>query len=208
MLANAVRRRRRPLSVPRPAAMMHGDRYRGTVASGPASCSPARTGKRRHQEADVTPALASLQSGPPGALARPVSQLIRAAGLRWPVEESFEFAKGAWAWTSPRCGSTPRSPGTPCWSWPPWRSAPSPPPCCATAPIPRAAAPVRPGQAPPANAGTIPLTVPEIGRLLTHPPPPGATTYWLDWRRRHRARSAWYHQRTRLTRDTKIAQVT
>jgi hypothetical protein len=48
----------------------------------------------------------------------------------------------------------------------------------------------------------IPLTVPEIGRLLAHPPPPSATAHWLDWRRRHQARAAWYHQRTRLARDT------
>jgi hypothetical protein len=53
----------------------------------------------------------------------------------------------------------------------------------------------------------IPLTVPETGRLLGHPPPPGAAAHWLDWRRRHQARSAWYHQRTRLAQNTKIALV-
>jgi hypothetical protein len=52
----------------------------------------------------------------------------------------------------------------------------------------------------------IPLTVPETGRLLSHPPPPESTCHWLDWRR-HQARSAWYHQRTRIARDTTIAQV-
>jgi CubicO group peptidase (beta-lactamase class C family) len=41
------------------------------------------------------------------------------------------------AWMNPRSGSTPRSPGTPCWSWPPWPSAPSPPPCSKTALAPR-----------------------------------------------------------------------
>jgi Insertion element 4 transposase N-terminal len=48
------------------------------------------------------------------------------------------------------------------------------------------------------------LTVPETGRLLAHPPPPGSTGRWLDWRRCHQARSRWYHQRTRLARDTAI----
>jgi hypothetical protein len=70
---------------------------------------------------------------------QPVSKarLIRAAGLRWPVEENFEFCKGCSASANRRSGSTLRSPATPSWSWPPWRPAPSPPPYCATAPIPR-----------------------------------------------------------------------
>jgi len=53
----------------------------------------------------------------------------------------------------------------------------------------------------------IPLTVPETGRLLSHPPPPGNAGHWLDWRRRHQARSRSYHQRTRLARGTEIALV-
>ena len=69
----------------------------------------------------------------------------------------------------------------------------------------RAPAPVRPDQPPPADPGMIPLTVPETGRLLARPPPPGAAVHWLAWRRRHQALSAWYHQRTRLARDATIA---
>jgi hypothetical protein len=65
----------------------------------------------------------------------------------------------------------------------------------------------RPDQPPLADPGMIPLTVPETGRLLAHPPPPGLTGRWLDWRRRHQARSAWYHQRTRLARDADISLV-
>jgi hypothetical protein len=65
-------------------------------------------------------------------------------------------------------------------------------------------APVRPGQPPPADMGMIPLTVPEIARLLAWPAPPGHVAYWLDWRRRHQARSRWYHQRTRLAREAPI----
>jgi hypothetical protein len=68
-------------------------------------------------------------------------------------------------------------------------------------------APVQPDQPPPADPGFIPLTVPETGRLLAHPPPPGAATHWLAWRRRHQALSAWYHQRARLTRETEIVLV-
>ena len=59
----------------------------------------------------------------------------------------------------------------------------------------------------PAVAGMIPLTVPETGCLLAHPPPPGAAAYWLAWRRRHQARATWYRQRTWLARDTTIALV-
>ncbi len=71
----------------------------------------------------------------------------------------------------------------------------------------RAAAPARPDQAPPRDPGMIPLTIPETSRLLARPPPPGAAEHWLDWRRRHQARAAWYHQRTRLARDNAIALV-
>jgi len=51
----------------------------------------------------------------------------------------------------------------------------------------------------------IPLTVPEIKRLVRHRP--ARTEQWVTWCRRHQARSRWYHQRTRLARDTTIAQV-
>jgi hypothetical protein len=51
-----------------------------------------------------------------------------------------------------------------------------------------------------------PLTVPETGRLLSHPPP-GSAGHWLNWRRRHQARSRWYHKRTRRARATEIALV-
>ncbi len=53
----------------------------------------------------------------------------------------------------------------------------------------RPPAPVLPDQLPPADPGMIPLTVPETGRLLGHPPPPGSAGHWLDWRRSHQARS-------------------
>ena len=136
-----------------------------------------------------------------------LSRLVRAAGLRWPVEEDFAFSKGCFGLDQSQvrlytaiarhtvlvmaalaiCAVTAallrRRTGT------------------------QAAAPVQPGQPPPADPGMIPLTVPEIARLLASPPPPSAAQHWLNWRRRHQAISAWYHQRTRLTRNTEITQV-
>src|ERR1017187_1958867 len=139
-----------------------------------------------------------------------LSRLIRAAGLRWPVEESFEFSKGCFGLDQSQvrlytaiarhtvlvmaalaiCAVTAallrRRTGT------------------------QAPPPVRPGQPPPADPGMIPLTVPETARLLASPPPPRSAGHWLNWRRRHQAFSAWHHQRTRLarlTRDTEITQV-
>jgi hypothetical protein len=53
----------------------------------------------------------------------------------------------------------------------------------------------------------IPLTVPETARLLAallhRPSPPGHTAHWSGWRRRHQARSRWYHQRTRLATEAR-----
>jgi hypothetical protein len=65
----------------------------------------------------------------------------------------------------------------------------------------QAAPPVRPDQPPPADPGMIPLTIPEIKHLLTallRPCPPGHAGHWLNWRRRHQARSRWCHQLARL----------
>ena len=141
-----------------------------------------------------------LPEGQPACPSRPV----RAAGLRWPAEENFQFGKDCFGLDQSQvrlytaiarhtvlvmaalaiCAVTAallrRRTGTP------------------------APAPALPDQPPPAEFGMIPLTVPETGRLLSHPPPPGSTGTWLDWRRCHQARSRWYHQRTRLARDTTL----
>jgi hypothetical protein len=73
--------------------------------------------------------------------------------------------------------------------------------------------PARPDQPPPSDMGMIPLNVPEIARLLTttfaRPALPGHATHWQAWRHRHRhqARARWYHQRTRLARESAIVLV-
>ena len=133
------------------------------------------------------------------------ARLIRAAGLRWPVEESFELGKGCFGLDQCQarlytailrhavlvmaalaiCAVTTAQlrnrAGTP-----------APPPG-------------RPDEPPPDDPGLIPLTVREIRRLLAHTltrtKPPGHTARWLQWRRRHQAQSRWYHQRARLTRN-------
>jgi SRSO17 transposase len=74
------------------------------------------------------------------------ARLIRAAGLRWPVEEASRSARTASGSTSARPGSTPRSSGMPCWSSPPWRSARSPPPSSGTGLTPKRRRP--PGRTP------------------------------------------------------------
>ena len=65
--------------------------------------------------------------------------------------------------------------------------------------------PNTPDQPPPPEPGMIPLTVPEVKRLLAdalhHPNPSGHDTHWRNWRRRHQARARWFHQRARLNRD-------
>ena len=69
--------------------------------------------------------------------------------------------------------------------------------------------PVRPDQPPPPDPGLIPLTIPEIKRMLaaltTRPPPRWLVIHWDAWTRRHQARSRWFHKRARLTRDAQIA---
>ena len=56
-----------------------------------------------------------------------------------------------------------------------------------------------------------PADHPEISRLLAarllRPYPPGHATHWLNWRRRHQARSRWYHQHAQLARDGGITLV-
>jgi SRSO17 transposase len=133
------------------------------------------------------------------------TRLIRAAGLRWPVEEGFEFGRDYFGLdqcqarlytailrhlvlvmaTLAICAVTAAQLRD--------RTDTQAPP------------PVTPGQAPPREPGMIPLTVHEVKRLLAaaldRPAPDGHAARWLNWRRRHQARSRWFHQRAHLNRD-------
>jgi SRSO17 transposase len=132
------------------------------------------------------------------------TRLIRAAGLRWPVEEDFRSGKDCFAldecqarlYTAILRHIVPVMAALAI--------------CAVTAARLRnstdtqAPAPVTPDQAPPPDPGEIPLTIPEIRRLLAATQrnhPPGHAARWLHWRRRHQARSRWFHKRTRLNRE-------
>jgi hypothetical protein len=144
-----------------------------------------------------------LPDSQPASPSRPV----RAAGLRWPAEEDFGFGKDCFG---PGQSQVRRYTAIARHTVLVMAALAV---CAVTAALLRrrtgtaAPAPVHPDQPPPADPGMIPLTVPETGRLLGHPPPPGSARHWLDWRRRHQARSHWYHQRTRLARRVEITLV-
>ena len=139
------------------------------------------------------------------------TRLIRAAGLRWPAEEDFEFAKDCFGLD--QCQARLYTAIARHLVLVMAALAI----CAATAALLRdrtdtqAPPPARPDEPPPADPGMIPLTVPEIKRLLAailrHARPHGHAEHWLDWRRRHQARSRWYHKRARLARDAEIALV-
>jgi SRSO17 transposase len=141
---------------------------------------------------------------PEGQLASK-ARLIRAAGLRWPAEESFELAKGCFGLDQCQarlytailrhavlvmaalaiCAVTAAQLRD--------RTGTQAPP------------PAGPDARPPADPGLIPLTVREVRRLLAEaldrPGPTGHAARWVAWRRRHQARSRWFHQRARLARN-------
>jgi SRSO17 transposase len=145
---------------------------------------------------------------PEGQLASK-ARLIRAAGLRWPVEESFEFGKGCFGLDQCQarlytailrhavlvmaalavCAVTAAQLRD--------RTGTQAPP------------PAGPDDKPPADPGLIPLSVREVKRLLaaalSRPEPPGHAARWLQWRRRHQARSRWFHKRARLARNYALA---
>jgi SRSO17 transposase len=139
------------------------------------------------------------------------ARLIRAAGLRWPVEEDFAFGKDCFGLDQCQarlytailrhtvlvmtalaiCAITAAQLKD--------RTGTQAPP------------PVRPGQPPPPEPGMIPLTIPEIKRLLaalaTRPLPRWLVIHWDAWTRRHQARSRWFHERARLARDAELSLI-
>jgi hypothetical protein len=147
----------------------------------------------------------------PGGQLCAKARLVRAAGLRWPVEEEFEFGKGQFGLDQSQVRlfhAIARHTVLACAALAI---------CAVTAALLRdrtdtqAAPPARPDQPPPAEPGLIPLTVPQVRRLLaaaTAPSwPPGHTEHWDWWTRRHQARALWFHERTRLGRDATISLV-
>ena len=138
-----------------------------------------------------------------------MARLIRAAGLRWPVEEDFEFGKDCFGLDQSQVRLYTAIARHTVLVMAALAI------CAVTAAMLRnrtgsqAPPPVRPDQPPPADLGMIPLTVPETIRLLisqpARPRPPGHAEHWSAWRRRHQASSRWYHQRTRLAPDATIA---
>jgi SRSO17 transposase len=141
----------------------------------------------------------------PGGQLASKARLIRAAGLRWPVEESFELGKGCFGldqcqarlYTAVLRHTVLVMAALAV--------------CAVTAALLRertdtqAPPPAGPDAAPPADPGLIPLTVREIRRLpadaLARPKPPGHAARWLQWRRRHQARSRWFHKHAHLQRN-------
>ena len=139
------------------------------------------------------------------------ARLIRAAGLRWPVEEDFEFGKDCFGLD--QCQARLYTAIA--------RHAvlvmAALAICAVTTALlkdrtdSQAPPPVRADQPPPAEPGMIPLTIPEIKRLLaaltTRPLPRWLVIHWDAWTRRHQARSRWFHKRARLARDAEITLV-
>ena len=145
-----------------------------------------------------------VPDGQPAGLTR----LIRAAGLRWPVEEDFQFGKDCFGLDQSQVRLYHAIARHTVLVMAALAI------CAVTAALLRDRAgsqhtpPVRPGPPPPADPGMIPLTVPEVRRSLaaatSHQPPPDLAIWWSGWTRRHQARANWYHQRTRLERDQEL----
>jgi hypothetical protein len=112
------------------------------------------------------------------------ARLIRAAGLRWPVEEGFEFGKDCFGLDQSQVRlytAIARHTVLVCAALAV---------CAVTAALQRdrtnsqAPEPLHPDQPPPTDPGHIPLTTPEIKHLTadatTTPRPPGHTTHWMN----------------------------
>ncbi|MDN5916262.1 MAG: IS701 family transposase [Pseudonocardia sp.] len=132
-----------------------------------------------------------------------LTDLVRVACLRWPVEEDFEFGKDHFGldhcqvrlYTALQrhllltmaalavCAVTAAQ---------------------ARARTPAPVLPHTPDEQPPADPGLIALTVAEIKRLFalvsTPLQPVSHRLRWVWWRRRHQARARWFHHRARLRR--------
>lgn len=138
-----------------------------------------------------------------------LNRLVTAAGLRRPVEETFEFGKGLFGLDQSQVRlheAIRRHTVLVMLALAVYAVA-------AAAARPRtdtqAPPPTGPDDLPPTNPGHTPLTVAAIKNLVNalHPRHHGIehTIHWQNWRDRHRARARWYHQRTRLRRPPQHA---
>ncbi len=133
------------------------------------------------------------------------ARLIRAAGLRWPVEEDFELGKDCFGLDQCQARLYTAIARHIVLVMAALAI------CAVAAALLRgrtgtqAPPPGSPGQPPPADPGLVPLTVPEIKRitaaLTARPLPAPLVVHWDAWTRRHQARARWFHQRARLKRD-------
>ena len=127
-----------------------------------------------------------------------LADLVQVAGTRWAVEACFEAAKGevgldqyeVRSWTGWHRHVT-----LPCWLTPTS-------PCCARSPS---------GDEPTPDlaAELLPLTVPEVRRLLWHLVWPSrqdiaAALAWSRWRRRHQQRARRCHWQRRTSSETRL----
>jgi SRSO17 transposase len=139
------------------------------------------------------------------------ARLIRAAGLRWPVEEDFAFGKDCFGLDQCQARLYTAIARHVVLVMAALAI------CAITAAQLRdrtdtqAPSPLRADQPPPPEPGMIPLTIPEIKRLLaaltTRPLPRRLVIHWNAWTRRHQARARWFHKRARLARDAEITLV-
>jgi len=136
-----------------------------------------------------------------------MTRLIRAAGLRWPVEEDFQFGKDCFGLDQSQVRLYHAILRHTILVMAALAV------CAVTAALlknqtgSQAPLPARPDQLPPANPGMIALTVPEVRRLIAataRPSPPGHAEHWSGWMRSHQARARWCHHRTRITRDQNL----
>jgi len=139
---------------------------------------------------------------------RPVTlgALVKIAGMRWPVEEDFQIGKDQFGLDHSQVRlytALVRH----------LTLAMTALAICATAAAATRAAtstlpppPTSPDDQPPGDPGLIPVTVAETRRLLNLLTRTWHTRahhlHWNWWRRRHQARARWFHQRTRLQRET------
>jgi SRSO17 transposase len=125
----------------------------------------------------------------------PLTQLIAIAVTRWRIEEDHQLAKQA---TGLDSGQVIR------WrSWHRWSTL-----CLLTYIYLAVTAGLHPDSHPCPDIGLIPITIPELARLLrgTVIPPPcrdkAHRQHWSQWRRRHQYRARQAHQRWNAYADT------